>query len=127
MKIGIKANAIDDLGKFDGSKMTIKVNGKQIYPQKRYAIVRVDGHCPNRFEAILNENVCKTDKNGECYSRCSESRYGDTKEQMIQKILQAIIIDIVKTAKVNDKKTIQILYKANYKLAKFIIEFLGVE
>lgn len=122
MKIGTKSNAINDLGKFDGSNMTIKVNGKQIYPQKRYSIVRVDnGWCP-----LLESNkLCDTAK--DCFSCKIEKRYGDTKKQMIQKILQAIIIDIVKTAKVNDKKTIQILYKANYKLAKFIVEFLGVE
>ena len=50
MKIGTKANAIDDLGKFDGSNMTIKVNGKQIYPQKRYTIVRVENKCPLNIE-----------------------------------------------------------------------------
>lgn len=90
---------------------------------KKYAIVRVDDKCPLVTEdnfycsEYLQKDKCK---------KCKEIR-GDTKEQMIQKILQVIIIDIVKTAKVNDKKIIQILYKANYKLAKFIVEFLGVE
>lgn len=55
MKIGTKANSIDDLGKFDGSKMTIKVNGKQIYPQKRYAIVRVDYKCPQDLEEDIKK------------------------------------------------------------------------
>lgn len=95
----------------------------------RYAIVKVNNHCPSRFvDNVRNEYVCKTKQTrGGYILNCIGCRYGDTKEQMIQKILQAIIIDIVKTAKVNDKKTIQILYKANYKLAKFIVEFLGVE
>ena len=84
---------------------------------KRYAIVRVDGHCPNRFEAVLNENVCKTDKNGECYSRCSESRYGDTKEQLVRKIAQALELCM--------KKGYRTITSEEY--AKFIVEFLGVE
>lgn len=133
MKIGTKANAIDDLGEFDGSKMTIKVDGKQIYPQKRYAIVRVDGHCPNRFEAVLNESVCKMDKNGECYSRCSESRYGDTKEQLIRKIAQAMFKRQIKTFKrvfggeFPSKKYVKQIYKHYLEIAKEIVEFLGVE
>ena len=86
---------------------------------KRYSIVRVDGHCPNRFEDVLNENVCKVDKNGECYSRCSESRYGDTKEQLIRKIAQVFSMEKIIVAKTLDE------YK--YKLAKEIVEFLGVE
>lgn len=42
MKIGTKANAIDDLGKLDTSKMSIKVNGKQIYPQKLFRNIQRD-------------------------------------------------------------------------------------
>ena len=97
--------------------------------EKRYSIVRVDNRCPVEEE----EDICLVDriKMFPCFNdkrlSCKKCNYGDTKEQLIQKILQAIIIDIVKTAKVDDKKTIQILYKANYKLAKFIVECLGVK
>lgn len=89
---------------------------------KRYAIVRVDGHCPNRFEAVLNENVCKMDKNGECYSRCFESRYGDSKEQFTRKIETAIEIAINKYEKGNIPKG-----KENRRCAEIIVEFLGVK
>lgn len=96
---------------------------------KRYAIVRVDGHCPNRFENILNENVCKMDKNGECYSRCSKSRYGDTKEQLIKKIQQALFKTIFndnmqKVVAIEEQKRI---YKQYRPMAEKVVEFLGVE
>lgn len=101
--------------------------GKEVYKseekQVRYAIVRVDGHCPNRFEAVLNENVCKTDKNGECYSRCSESRYGDTKEQLIKKLMTAFKIAIKK-----NKEGKFIKEKSNNRqVAEIIAEYLGVK
>lgn len=108
MKIGTKANAIDDLGKFDGSKMTIKVNGKQIYPQKRYSIVRVDSnvYCLRNFEKHYCS--CKCDS---CYD------YGDTKEQLIRKVAQALELCM--------KKGYRTITLEEY--AKFIVEFLGVE
>ena len=112
MKIGTKANVIDDLGKFDGSKMTIKVDGKQIYPQKKYAIVRIyDEQCPVEYGI---ENICSP--NG-CESCIMSKRYGDTKEQLIAKVKQAIDIKLCED---NFNTT-------NQQLAKFIIEFLGVE
>ena len=128
MKIGTKANAIDDLGKFDGSKMTIKVDGKQIYPQKRYAIVRVDNMCP----AITEEgiNICKTDKN--CRNKCPY-KYGDTKEQLIRKVAQVMLRKFIANYLMNGVKPkladeqIQIVYKNYLEIAKEIVEFLGVE
>ena len=94
---------------------------------KRYAIVRVDKlkFCPSDIEGIDDKLVCSKTKDGK--SKVCVCRYGDTKEQLIRKVLQAIIMNIIRTAKVDNKKTIQILYKANYQLAKEIVEFLGVK
>ena len=81
---------------------------------KRYAIVRADNKCP----AITEEgiNICKTDKN--CKNKCPY-RYGDTKEQLIKKIATVFSMEKIIVAKdLNEYK---------YKLAKEIVEFLGVE
>lgn len=123
MKIGTKANAIDDLGKFDGSKMTIKVNGKQIYPQKRYAIVRVDDKCPQDLEDDIKRCV------GE---HCKNCRYGDTKEQLIKKVAQALLIKELewyrKTPNCDiTKSLVENSYRYYLEKAKFVVEFLGVE
>lgn len=110
MKIETKTNAIDDFGKFDGSKMTIKVNGKQIYPQKRYAIVRVDNKCPLNVEdsfycfEYLRKDKCK---------KCKDIR-GDSKEQLIKKITTVLRREKIKRG---------LTY---YWLATKIVEFLGV-
>lgn len=113
MKIGTKANAIDDLGKFDGSKMTIKVNGKQIYPQKRYAIVRVDGRCPRTLEKNYGLKCSPKGCDG-----CEIAKnYGDTEEQLIKKVAQALELFM--------KKGYRTITSEEY--AKFIVEFLGVE
>ena len=126
MKIGTKANAIDDLGKFDGSKMTIKVNGKQIYPQKRYAIVRVDNRCPVEEE----EDICLVDriKMFPCFNdkrlSCKKCNYGDIKEQFISKVEQIIRRPIQK----GDLELKSKGFKYGVRrLAKEIVEFLGVE
>lgn len=134
MKIGTKANAIDDLGKFDGSKMTIKVNGKQIYPQKRYSIVRVDGSCPMNIEKQLDEI-----ERDEMFSRCKDltmnckdCRYGDTKEQMILKVAQVLFeakLEIYKNVYgiIPNDKFMKDIYAKQLKVAKKIIEFLGIK
>lgn len=112
MKIGTKTNAIDDLGKLDTSKTTIKVNGKQIYSQKRYAIVRVDNSCPAMsadFGCIVARNMF--------HCKCGEDtkNYGDTKEQLIAKVKQALQIGYNKGIILSDT------------MANFIVEFLGVK
>lgn len=95
---------------------------------KKYAIVRVDHHCPNRFEAIQNDFVCKTDKKGECHFRCSESRYGDTKEQMVRKVEQGIEIGMKKVfGKELDQSYYNRARENHLIIAKEIVEFLGVE
>lgn len=124
MKIGTKANAIDDLGKFDGSKMTIKVNGKQIYPQKRYSIVRVDNRCPDFF---CKYKVMKDEKSFSCNDCNLHRKYGDTKEQMIKKVAQVLIKDEMKYCKWKTKVQKEVCWQNNMELAKEIVEFLGVE
>ena len=90
---------------------------------KRYAIVRVDNMCP----AITEEgiNICKTDKN--CKNKCPY-RYGDTKEQLEKKIAQVLFKKFMKTnSRFKGLKKIQVAKRLAYKLAKEIVEFLGVE
>lgn len=81
----------------------------------RYALVRVDGttHCPSRYEKINRNFVCSG------LPHCYKCRYGDTKEQLIRKIAQVFSMEKIIVAKTLDE------YK--YKLAKEIVEFLGVE
>ena len=115
-----KRYSIDDLGKFDGSKMTIKVNGKQIYPQKRYAIISV-----GKYGSCVEEFVCS--------GICKKCNYGDTKEQFIRKIAQVMLRKFIANYLTNGIKPkladeqIQIVYKNYLELAKEIVEFLGVE
>lgn len=86
---------------------------------KRYAIVRVDGNqCVKCEHYYDNENG-----NKDCRLRVGANflcdRYGDTKEQLIRKIAQVFSMEKIIVAKTLDE------YK--YKLAKEIVEFLGVE
>lgn len=92
--------------------------------EKRYAIVRVDNRCPVEEE----EDICLVDriKMFPCFNdkrlSCKKCKYGDTKEQLIRKVEQGIII-------ASKKKQI---YIANPKafskeVSKIIVEFLGVE
>ena len=103
---------------------------------KRYAIVRVDGHCPNRFENIQNDWVCKVDKNMNCKHRCSKNRYGDTKEQLMKKVAQVLFRKEMKWWKEHltltpnrkiDEPFIRSIYEQCLEKAKEIISFLGVE
>ena len=82
---------------------------------KRYAIVRVDNKCPDLFENIHSKFVCEI--NGDFGSACKNCRYGDTKEQLVRKIAQAL-----KGTLWNDRKGLT--YE---EIAKKIVEFLGVE
>ena len=97
---------------------------------KRYAIVRVDmierkdSHdfvCPEHFEGINGRFVCASHygKKYFPFAHCEDCRYGDTKEQLIRKIAQVFSMEKIIVAKTLDE------YK--YKLAKEIVEFLGVE
>lgn len=90
---------------------------------KRYSIVRVDGECPKGF----NEDIyCKWCGN------CGRL-YGDTKEQLIKKVAQAMFKRQIKTFKrvfggeFPSKKYVKQIYKHYLEIAKEIVEFLGVE
>ena len=85
---------------------------------KRYAIVRVDNKCPDEFENIKIDYICR---NISCYQgkECSKKFYGDTKEQFEKKVAQALKIN---TEKYYGEKELD--YEL---LAKEIVEFLGVE
>ncbi len=74
---------------------------------KRYSIVRVDYKCPQDLEEDIKRCV------GE---HCKNCRYGDTKEQLIRKVAQAI------------KKSLRQGFTKGYKeIATDVVEFLGVE
>ena len=81
---------------------------------KRYAIVRVDGKCPDEFEKIDVQFTCR---NLSCYAgkECYKNFYGDTKEQLIAKIEQVLQWERLCGAKIDDT------------VAEKIVEFLGVE
>ena len=98
---------------------------------KRYAIVRVDDRCPveNEEEIYLIDRVkmfpCFNDKR----LSCKNCRYGDTKEQLILKVAQAIKRVTNDGYVVAYKKfgTGYINTTLNIKdVAKEIVEFLGV-
>lgn len=71
---------------------------------KKYAIIEVEGKCGRNLEYF------------ECDYDCCDCKYGDTKEQLIKKVEQAIFIAMCKDSRL-----------INMNLAKEIIEFLGVE
>lgn len=90
----------------------------------RYSIIRVEGLCPLKLERKLNcdNRLCKDCK--------LIKNYGDTKEQLIGKVAQAIKRKlkgglILRNTKINETYNIQktISTKA---VAKEIVEFLGV-
>ncbi len=88
---------------------------------KRYALVRVD-NCPSKFEKGFNDYVVcdgrgKDMRLGKDKIVCDNCRYGDTKEQLIRKVAQALEI-----CKNKGYRTI-----TSEEYAKEIVEFLGVE
>lgn len=94
----------------------------------RYSIVRVDNNCPFYTELVTTKCwIYKNDKS--CFKCKIKKTYGDTKEQLIKKVAQALYKDGLKLAKgiEVDKKTLKQLWKSQYKLAKEIVEFLGVD
>ena len=78
--------------------------------EKRYAIVRVEGKCGKNLEYY------------ECDYDCCDCKYGDTKEQLIRKVAQALERTIIDGVYVRFGIPITV-----EKLAKEIVEFLGVE
>lgn len=90
--------------------------------EKRYAIVRVDDRCPveNEEEIYLIDRVkmfpCFLDKR----LSCKNCRYGDTKEQLVDKVAQVLMRYITRKGRTTCTMN-------RYYIAKEIVEFLGVE
>lgn len=96
---------------------------------KRYTIVRVDNCCP----AMLDDFGCSIARNI-LHCKCGEDtkNYGDTKEQLIKKVAQALLIDEIKRyrkAPNCDVNKIIIEHESRICLekAQFIVEFLGIK
>lgn len=129
MKIGTKANAIDDLGKLDTSKTITKVNGK--YPQKRYTIVRGQRKCLY-YEVISKKCLLDLeDCSKECINIKGKFQYGDTKEQLIKKVAQVLFQREIEIwyehfpDEKPDKEIAKTLYKNCLEQATKIVEYLG--
>ena len=90
--------------------------------EKRYAIVRVDRYpiCPLGFKHKCEDFV----KTGIC-----DCKHGDTKEQLIAKVAQVINNFIIPQKLINafEKEMLLKNYELHKKLAKEIVEFLGVK
>lgn len=97
---------------------------------KRYAIVRVDNKCLSDYENIK----CPYDyKCAKCkFGKLENYNYGDTKEQMIKKVATAIFRREVKAYKkfwdIEPSRVVSAdMYALCLKVAKEVVEFLGVE
>lgn len=79
----------------------------------RYAIVRVDNSCP----AMLDDIACIVARNM-LHCKCGEDpkNYGDTKEQLIQKIITAV-----------ERAGIDYVQLSKEEIAKEIVKYLGVK
>lgn len=92
--------------------------------EKRYVIVRVDNSCPEMlddFGCIIARNIL--------HCKCGEDtkNYGDTKEQLIRKVAQVIFKNFKNYNGFMARYLTSHLVSFAYKIAKEIVEFLGVE
>ena len=93
---------------------------------KRYAIVRVDKECAKCENLVIYDNGKVGCKVGMEIVSC---RYGDTKEQLINKVAQVLARKYLRDLKCATYKNSDVIandIKNFYKLAKEIVEFLGV-
>lgn len=91
--------------------------------EKRYSIVRVDDNwCPNVFDNISMEFICSNKTNIKSEENCKNCRYGDTKEQLVAKVNQALKMAY-------EERTGNYGYSLKFyePIARKIVEFLGVE
>ena len=101
---------------------------------KKYALVRVcDRNCPIHYEGIKNSFVCENKEltigerlQGVNTERCLLCRYGDTKEQLIKKIVQVMLRRFKRVYK-GKFITVEMAEKQYLEVAKEIVEFLGVK
>lgn len=86
---------------------------------KRYAIVRADKFCPRDLERNYKLKCIGSLHCDKCEIK---KKYGDTKEQLIKKVAQAI-------KKGTEDRTGNYGYSLKFyePIAKFVVEFLGVE
>ena len=85
--------------------------------KERYAIVRVDDYrCVKALERIK--------WNCGCFKSCGacQKNYGDTKEQLVKKIMTAFKIAINENKKGNIQKE-----NSNRQVAEIVAEYLGVK
>ena len=89
--------------------------------QKRYALVRVE--CPDKKE-IDAQLVCFPKDNN-----CSGCRYGDTKDQLTNKMAQVLLKDYLKSFKgvKIDKASMKKFWQMQKKLAIEIFDFMWKE
>ena len=86
---------------------------------KKYALVEIKD-CPSKYEEkpnFFDEAVCCKNKAFEGEISCKNCYYGDTKEQLVRKVAQALELCMKK-----GYRTI-----TTEEFAKFIVEFLGVK
>jgi hypothetical protein len=94
--------------------------------EKRYVIVRVDDdECPEYIEDFK----CHFPNNSVECMKCSHHRYGDTKEQLVLKVQQALFKSVFteqvqKAVSIEEQKRI---YKQYRPMAEKVVEFLGAE
>lgn len=100
---------------------------------KKYALVRVDKFCPRALERNYN---LKCIGSLHCDKCDLKKKYGDTKEQLIRKVAQALLNKELEWYKKHfnifpkgeiDKPFVRTLYECSLEQAKEIVEFLGVE
>ena len=104
--------------------------------KQRYAIVRVDINCPK--DVCGEEDFCFLSKGKTLADMCDHCEFlqekriiGDTKEQLIRKVAQAIKRKlkgglILRNTKINETYNIQKTISAKA-VAKEIVEFVGVK
>ena len=99
----------------------------------RYAIVRVDINCPK--DVCGEEDFCFLSKGKTLADMCDYCDFldekiiiGDTKEQLIRKVAQVIKRELKGNCIAGLKDTVFVMkWCVVEKLAKKIVEFLGVE
>ena len=98
-------------------------------PEKKYAIVRADKFCPRALERNYKLKCIGSLHCDKCDLR---KKYGDTKKQMILKVAQVLFeakLEIYKNVYgiIPNDKFMKDIYAKQLKVAKKIIEFLGVK
>ena len=97
--------------------------------EKRYTIVRGQKKCPY-YEVISKKCLLDLeDCTKECINIKGKFQYSDTKDQLIQKVAQVINDFVIPQKLINsfEKEMLLKNYDLHKKLARKIIEFMGVK